>query len=219
MAVRKRLKKKPKTTNSGSPIVIRQETALDLLKDLQEHRVDPHDLTAKQRRSLLLLIYTPKKRVREYAAQFQVSVKTIRKDLCLMRRKIGREITEFGIEEVVGQLAMAAEQFTSEALKQEDIGLAWSIQRDFARTLKDFGVIGQTREQQGFKVTVEAIGDGFERAAQQLANALDPALTGEVIDIHASKVTDSLPLSTTLPGTRTDPNVEIVAVPQTPEED
>jgi len=176
------------------------DTALRLLRDIKEHRVDTATLTVDQRRSCLLLLANGSQTSAELASVFKVGPSTIRMDLKRLRETIGREVQEWTLQEVLGQLALSAEKCTSLAMKEEDPGLAWTIQRDFAKLLKEFGVIGSSEDRSGFKLTIEGIGEGYERARLLLGQALDPRLTGEVVINTESSVVPPLPLSRALTG-------------------
>jgi len=108
-----------------------------------------------------------------------------RQDLRRLRDQVGREVKEWTLEEVVGQFTLAAEKSTALAYKGKDPGLAWTIQRDLARLLREFGLVGE-QDQSGFAVTLTAIGEGYQRATAALSRALDPRLTGEVVEAEAS---------------------------------
>lgn len=156
----------------------RHDTALRLLNDIKAHRLDPGTLTPKQRRACLVLLANGSQTSPELAALFKVSAATIRKDLRALREELGREVREWSMEEVVGQLSMVAEKTTAHAMKADDPGLAWTIQRDFARLLKELGVLRPAGDQSGLRLTVEAIGEGYDRAKEALSLALNPTLTG-----------------------------------------
>ena len=158
------------------------ETAVTLLEDLRVHRLDARDLTVQQRRSCLLLMANGSQTSAEIAAVFRVSPSCIRRDLQAIRTEVGRIVRGYTIEEVLGQLALASEKCTAMAMKESDPGLAWTIQRDFAKLLKEFGVVSSTEERNSFTVTIEAIGKGYERATKVLGRVLDPRLTGEILD-------------------------------------
>ena len=170
-----------------------QDTAIRLLQDLKHHRLDPKDISPSQRRACLLLIANGTQTTPEMAAVFKVSASTIRNDLKLIREELGRSVKEWSLEEVLGDLALASEKTAAMAMKQQDPGLAWTIRRDFAKLLKEFGVVGPRQERTSLTMIVEGIGEGYERAREQLSRALDPRLTGEVIETEGT-VTSS-PLS------------------------
>ena len=64
-------------------------------------------------------------------------------------------------------------------MKNRDYALAWNIERDFAKLLKEFGVVGKERAAGAFELTLKGVGDGYERARAVFALSLDPTLTGE----------------------------------------
>lgn len=152
-----------------------------LLKDISEGRVDPRTLNADQRRACLVVMANGHQTSAELAHIFGVSPQTIRGDMKLIRERFGREVGEWTLEEALGDLAHCAEKFSAQAFKQGDVGLAWQIKREFIRALKDLGVLGG-QEGNGLTVTIEGLAGGYERARKVLATALDPALTGEVIE-------------------------------------
>ncbi len=179
MTVRRIRERRPGVQGArGDVLPASHDTPVRLLHEIREHRVDPRDLNPNQRRSLLMLMANGKQTSSELAAWFHVSPQTIRKDLATIRREVGREVREWGVEEVVGQLTMTADRCAATAMKHDDVGLAWSIQRDLVRLLKELGVVGG-ETQDGVRITVEALGAGYERARKALGRALDPRLTGE----------------------------------------
>lgn len=224
---------RPKTASgkngaSATVLLAGTDTAIKLLNDIKAHRLDPRDLTRSQRRSCLMLLANGSQTSTELAATFRTSPGTIRKDLKAIREEVGREVREWSTSEVVGQLALMAEKTTASAMKQEDPGLAWTIQRDFAKMLKELGVIRPEVDQSGFRLTVEAIGTGYDKAREALTLAMNPTLTGQ-LPPKEHPVQD-LPGPTTLDaefavpqvggdtGT-TSPPPEGLAVPQTPPRD
>jgi len=160
------------------------DTALRLLQDIKAKRIDPRDLEASQRRACLLLLANGTQTSAEMAAMFGVASSTIRKDLKKIREELGREVKQWTLEEVLGDLALTADKCSANAMRQEDPGLSWTIKRDFAKILKEFGVIGPQEEKNSLTVTLQGIGEGYERARAALVKGLDPRLTGEVIDVE-----------------------------------
>lgn len=193
------------------------DTALRLLQDIRQHRIDPRDLSPNQRRSCLMLLANGSQTSTELAAMFRTSPSTIRMDLKKVREEVGREVREWTTSEVVGQLALMAEKTTAAAMKQEDPGLAWTIQRDLAKLLKELGVVRPEVDRSGFRMTVEAIGDGYERAREALQLALNPVLTGQQVTVP--RPVDGLLLTHESPGDSGTLDAEF-AVPQveSPEE-
>lgn len=176
-----------------------EDTVLRLLADVKAGRVDPRTLSPDQRRSLLVLLACGTQTSAELATLFGVSPSLIRKDLGRIREEFGREVRDWTLEEVLGQLYMAKEKCAAHAMKVEDPGLAWTVERDFVKTLKELGVLGeQDRSQEGFRVVIERIGDGYERAGRLLANALDPELVGAVLQGEVVR-RDGEPASPPLP--------------------
>lgn len=156
-------------------------TAIRLLNDLNEKRISPRDLSANQRRACLVVAADGKRPSHELAALFQVSPGTIRKDMQLIRKRMGSEVMEWSLEEVVGGLAMAKERCVSGALKQDDFGLAWTVEKEFAKLLLDTGVVKKRDQAEGFELTLKAVGGRYEEAVKVLAGGrLDPLITGVV---------------------------------------
>lgn len=233
---------RPKTASgqngsSATVLLAGTDTALRLLDDIRNRRLDPRDLTPSQRRSCLMLLANGSQTSTELSALFRCSASTIRMDLKQIREEVGREVREWSTAEVVGQLALVAEKTTAQAMKQDDPGLAWTIQRDLAKLLKELGVIRPEVDQAGFRLTVESIGSGYDRARQALSQALNPALTGmqprlpgpvpalrtggQVIDVdHESREPGLAVPQTPLPASGSDPDSGgVLAVPQTPQDD
>lgn len=186
----KRFKGKSGTGMRRTDIMKRQrdtDTALRLVHDIKDGLVDPRGLSQKQRRACLVFFADGSKTSTQLGVMFKVSAATIRTDLKAMRAEIGVEYSEWGVAEVIGDLGIAAESFVSKALKQGDVGLAWSIKKDFAKTLKDLGLIGPQGDKDGLKITIETMGENYARATSKLARALNPALTGEVIEVEPAK--------------------------------
>lgn len=230
---RKRLKKptkdKPTRTSprkgKGGPKALEiqegRNTAVALLKDIQEHRLDPRDLDAEQRRSCLILLADGTRTTSTLARIFKVTPHRIQDDLGKIRAEIGKVKRRWGADEVVGQAVMAADRASARALQEGNTGLYWTIQRDLARLMKELGVVERVEEQSGLKITVEALGEGYERVSRRLSEALDPVLTGEVIDQRPRHKTQlrppALPLERKFASEPTSPppQVELV-VPQEP---
>lgn len=187
-----------------------EDTPIRLLNEVKAGRVDPKTLTVEQRRSLLVLLANGTQTSAEMATVFGVSPSMIRKDLQKIREEVGREVRDWTLEEVLGQLYMAKEKCAAHAMKVEDPGLAWTVERDFVKTLKELGVVGdETRRSEGFRVVIEQIGDGYERAAEILGHALDPALVGAVIEGEkVEPASPPLPLDRRLLGEEGTPTPE-----------
>lgn len=189
------------------------DTAVQLLREIKQGRVDPHTLTPNQRRACLLLMANGTQTSAELSELFGVQPTTIRKDLREVRAELGREVREWSPDEVVGDLALAAERYSAHALRQEDPGLAWKIKLDFAEHLRKLGLLGG-KDSSGVRVTVEMLGEGYERMRGMLAQTLDPRLTGEVVDVEGEVRPLEDPKPTSLDrrgnGVDHDPGVEIV---------
>jgi hypothetical protein len=170
------------------------ETALDLpasaspvqmLNAIKLKRVDPKSLSVDQRRACLVLMVNGKQTLSEISEVFNVTVETIRRDMKAIREELGREVGQWSVEEVLGRLVMAAEKYQAAAMKNEDPGLAWTIERDLAKTLGDLGVVGRRQERSTIMITLDDLSAGFERSKESLHRALDPRLTGEVLETTA----------------------------------
>lgn len=235
--VKKRLKtpeqRKPKRTSprkgkGGVKIELQEgaDTAVRLLKEIQEHRLDPRDLTIDQRRACLMVIADGTRTTSQLARIFRCTPYKIQSDIAAIRKEVGRSKLKWGAEEVIGQAVMAAEIASARALKEGDVGLFWTINRDLARLMKELGVVEPKKAHDGMRITVEAMGESYERVTRRLAETLDPALTGEVIDQgprHETQLNPPpLPLSKRFPREpqQAPPPVEIVlpAKPSTPPE-
>ena len=156
------------------------DTPIRLLKDIEQGRLDPRDLTVQRRRSCLVGLANGKRTSSQLAAIFRCSAKTIRDDLMQIRRTIGREVKAWTMEEVVGDLALAAEKATAGAMAEGDVGLMWTIRKEFAKTLVEFGVVEKQNNESTFKATIELVGRRYEHATKAITQVLDPLLTGMV---------------------------------------
>lgn len=191
--IRKRKKPGPLVDSKGpgaSPV--------QLLKDLQNGRVDKADLTTDQRRAILMVLANGSMTSAELGEVLGVSGSTIRNDMQKLREKLGQEVKEWDLTHVLGDMVHSAEKYAAMAVKQEDPGLAWTIKRDLYKLLKEFGVIEPTGRD-SLTVTIEAMGDGYNHVRKVLREhvALDPVLTGEVIDVEADPI--ALPLQARSP--------------------
>lgn len=194
-----------------------QGTALRLLEDLQKGRITPGDLTPKQRRACLLVAADGKRTSTELAALFQVRPSTIRRDMQKIRAEIGSEYSEWGLNEVIGDLALAKERCVQGALKQDDFGLAWTIHREFAKTLIDTGVVKRKDQAEGFELTLRAVGSRYEEAVQVLAQGggFDPKLAGVVQPegLPGGKARSKSPVALPFGEATPDQEGEVVDVP------
>ncbi len=191
------------------------DTAVRLLQDIKAHRLDPKDLSPGQRRACLVLCAHGTMTSTELAVMFRTTPSTIRMDLKKIREEVGRDVKTWTLAEVLGDLSLVAEKTTAMALKAEDPGLAWSIRRDMAKMLKELGVIGQEADKGGFKLTIEAMGQGYERTKEALKLAMNSKLTG-MIDEPTPSPVKAIPLNGTL-GDQ-DPE-DSFAISQTPEDE
>lgn len=178
-----------------------RDTALVLLQDLDAGRLNPRDLSANQRRACLMILANGSRTSPELAAMFKTTASTIRMDLMLIRRTVGREVKEWTVEEVVGDLAIAAERATALAMKDKDAGLMWTIRKEFAKMLVELGVVEKGTEAKGFRVTVESIGGRYDQVVGVLTQSLDPLITGEVVEAENVSGLPRLPMEERVPGT------------------
>lgn len=174
-------------------------------------RLDPRDLSKAQRQAVLLLQANGQHTSAELAELLQVKPQLIRNDLSEIRRRLGREVQEWTLEDVVGGMILAAEKYQARAFAQEDVGLAWAIERDKVKLLKDLGLVGGPTHE-GVRLTLEVLGQGYERARAALGQALDPILTGQVLEVE-SKASDPLALpgpleAKSLPAVEAEPEIE-----------
>lgn len=151
-----------------------------LLREITEHRLDPKTLTPQQRRACLLLMADGKHTSTELAELFGVTPSCIRMDLKGLREIQGREVREWTLDHVLGYLAMSAERYAAMAIKQQDVALAWTIKRDTVRLLKELGLVGKQEQQSAMQLTINMLGESYDRAREVLAQKLAPELTGEV---------------------------------------
>ena len=193
------------------------ETALDVLKDIESGRLHPHSIDARQRRACLLFLANGTHTGPELGALFGVDPRTIRSDLRDLREEIGREVRTWTPDQVVGDLVHAADKYAARALKQEDTALAWKIKLDLFRALREAGLVGGSPgEEGGVRITIEGLGERYERVRGALALTVDPLLTGEVIEGEGRTVRRGeetpppLPLDRKIAGApEEDPQVEI----------
>ena len=159
------------------------DTAIRLLQDLKDGLIDPLDVTRTQRKACLMLLANGSQTTAQLGVLFRVRPKTIRTDLKDIREEVGREVRTWTLEEVLGQVVMAADKCSAMAMKHNDPGLSWTINRDLVKLLVEFGIVEPTHSKDSLTITVESIGRGYEKASRLLTTALDPRLTGEVIDV------------------------------------
>lgn len=189
--------------------------ALRLLRDINEGIKDPRTLTTAERRAVVMILYSGgQRKSAQIAGILNATRATITSDIGYIRKEIGRSQGDWSPSEVIGDLAISAEDYVARALKEGDVGLAWTIKKDFAKMLKDFGMVGSQEEERGFRITIESIGEGYERASEQLKQMFDPSLTGEIIKDQAPNRPQGLPFKDEIPGNHMQsndgPEVEIV---------
>ena len=181
---RRRIGEEKRTKRGTKPITLNltkaADTAVRLLQELSDGVRDPSDLTAAQRRACLMVAADGRRPSHELAALFKVTAGTIRKDMAVIRKEVGTEVGTWGIEEVVGDLALAKERCVAMAMAQEDPGLVWTIHREFAKSLVEFGVVERKSDRSGFEISIRAVGDRYPEAVAALAGKLDPAHTGMI---------------------------------------
>lgn len=171
-----------------------KDTPQNLVRAIRSRTLDPRSLSKEQRQACLMVLANGTETSNELGELFGVTGTRIRADLKEIRRRVGREVREWTLDEVIGDLAIAHDRYAARALKQEDVGLAWAIKKDFANLLHKFGIVGDAERESGLRVTIETIGASHDRLRTQLARALDPAITGEVIDVSPSTGSPALPL-------------------------
>ena len=183
---------KTKSSRDGSA------TPLELMKALGKKTLDAKLLTRDQRKAILILMGLGKKTGPELAVILGCDPSMVRKLNREIRSERGGEVTSWTREEILGSMVMAAEKCSAMAYDQEDAQLAWAIERDKVKLLKEVGVLEPTSSQEGIRLTIEALGNRYERATQILHKTLDPRLTGRVV-VDAEH-TPSLALPTVVKG-------------------
>lgn len=194
-----------------------QDRPIRLLKDIKARRVDPGSLTEGQRVSVLLVLVNGKYTTAELADLLDVSPGQIRRDMIVLRRRVGREVREWTPEDVVGDLVMAADRYSARAMQQNDTALAWKIKLDLAKALAQAGLTTGGAEERRLKVTVEAIDRGMGDFRTVMLDALDPVLSGLEDDVDGPALSGPKPIGLgalfpiTLQGVPTQrPQVELV---------
>ncbi len=165
-------------------------TAIALLTEIEKKRLDPVILTTDQRRACIAVVANGHHTQGQLAHLFKVCSDTIRNDLKRIREQLGEHVREWSLDYVLGDLAMTADRCSAMAFEQADPGLAWKIKSEMVKHLQSLGVIGERKDQDGIRITVEAIGQGYGKLRETMAYALDPVLSGEegeqeVIDVLA----------------------------------
>lgn len=173
-------------------------SAIALLGKLEDKTLDPKILTRKQRRACLAVVANGNHTAHALAHLFGVSSFTIRSDLKRIREELGGEVRHWSLDYVLGDLMMTADVCASRAMAEGDYGMAWKIKSESVKHLRELGVIGERKDQEGIRVTVEAIGQGYDKVRDALVYAMDPVLSGEedqgpVIDVEARTL--ELPLN------------------------
>lgn len=179
---KKKSKKKKAKAKVPAP---RDDTPFQVLRDIESGVLDARDLNANQRRATLMVQLSNgvARTTAKFAEFYGVSVETIRSDLSRIRKEIGREVDkEWTAENVLGSLIMTKERCQHMASATGDAALIWAIERDTVKLLKELGVVGVKDPQQGLRVTVEALGEGYERARESLTRAISPILTGRRVE-------------------------------------
>lgn len=206
----------------AAPIDVKQlrgheNTAHRLLVDINAKRLDPATLDKDARKALLAVMAHGRMTSAELAKFFDVRPATIRKDIQEIRQELGTEIRLWTPEQLVGQLASYAERCTAALIKDGDWSAAWTIQRDFVRAMKELGFQGGDAGQDGqARITIEVLTENTSRARMAMLEALDPHLTGEVIDttVTVKPSAPGLPLDMVRPDAPAqDPGIEFAAQP------
>lgn len=219
---------KVKTIKASRALKKSENTAVRLLRDINEHLLDPKELSKTQRKSVLCLMSDGSRTTNEIAAMFGVGAQTIRNDLREIREELGREVGTWSLDTVVGDLAIASESLYSKAMKAGDYALAWTIKKDLVKQLREMGVIGGVKDNSGLRITIEGMSGRYDNATKVLASQFSHAITGEVIDalddIPSGSQIDStasqglsLP-NRLLPLDTKEPDVEIVVPQDNPNE-
>lgn len=164
----------------GDKLRAKADTPIRLLKDIEAGRIDPQDLTVSQRRACLVGMANGKRTSPQLATVFCCSAKVIRDDLAWLRRELGREVREWTLDEVVGDLYLAQEKAVAGAMKAGDVGLMWTIKKDWAKLLVDLGVVHKADNESSFRATIELVGRRYDHATEAVTQLLDPLLTGMV---------------------------------------
>lgn len=184
----RKLAKKPKIVSArgGSSALEmdrRNYSAVQLLQDIAKRRIEPKELTTEQRRSCLMMLMQRDKSISELAALFQVTSGTISNDLKQLRKTIGKDLSGWTSDELIGDISSAAEVIYREAMKEKDFGLAWQVKKDLHEHLRKIGVGEERDNENKLKITIESIGKGYERMKDVVTNALDPRLSGMIVDV------------------------------------
>jgi hypothetical protein len=160
-----------------------------MFRELEEGRLDPSRLTPDQRRQCLMVASNGSRTTAQLADLFNVTRPVIKEDLKILRSEVGREVVNWTKEDIVGHIITTAENISTAAMQRNDLGLAWTVERDMVKMLSNLGLFEDKEKSDSIRVTIEAVGSGYERASNIIANSLDPLMTGEVIEADA-KVSD-----------------------------
>lgn len=155
---------------------------LQLMKALKDKKRDALTLTREERKAVLILMGLGKNTSSELGVMLGCTPDLIRQLNREIRQERGSEVTSWTREEILGSMVMAAEKCSAMAYEQEDAQLAWAIERDKVKLLKEVGILEPTSAQEGIRLTIEALGAKYERATGILATRLDPRLTGKVVN-------------------------------------
>lgn len=204
-------KKREKKGQKIAYEVDRRISPLKIMKSINEGSRNPQTLSREERKACLVVMSSGQYRTSELAEMFGVTARMIRRDLQEIKREIGNEVRSTTMEEVLGDLALTAERASTMAFRHEDPGLGWKVKVEYVKLLRDLGVIGDQTRTTGLRVTIESLSQGHNRLRDALAGALDPTVTGEIVEAEGRVVeSPQLPLGGKSPhGEEEDPDVEI----------
>jgi len=206
MPKRKPAKKPNKPGSKALSLESGVDNAVKLLNDIREHRIDAKALSPSQRRACLVLMANGSQTSAEMGALFGVAASRIRAEVSAIRREIGREVKEFTIEDILGDLALTADKCAAAAMKKGDEGLAWTIKRDLSKLFKELGVV-EDHGKSSLTLTIESIGLGYEKVRQAIGAGLDSRLVGVVPPKQVLDITPDIPLDHHISGVE-EPSLE-----------
>lgn len=174
-----------------------------MVAEIRAGRLDATLLTMEQRRACVMVMANGTMTAQELADIFSVDRRTITSDLKAIRAEIGRDVSQWTKEEILGHLVKTAEDISTQAMKKDNLALAWTIEKDMFKLFENIGLF-DNREKNSLTVTIEAVGQGYKRASEIIARGLDPLMSGEIIDAKAiekpKQETTKLPFASRLPG-------------------
>jgi DNA-binding CsgD family transcriptional regulator len=179
MAVRKigKAKRKKEPRSRIVEAVAKKLGVAGDLKRLGRGQLEGDSLTPAMRRALLLLGRGDKSQT-ELARIFGVSRAMIQKDLKKLRKEVAKSID---IDSIVGDLVLTAETCSAKVGDYDPVS-AWRIKKELAEVLLDLKVLDPPEKETGVPITLESLTARAESARIAILEAMDPRLTGEVID-------------------------------------